>query len=391
MIVEKPLVLEMLVDESLEMIVDKSFDIIVDESLDMIVDESLDMIMDESLDMIVDESLMVEDKSLKKLVNETLKLDEEHFKFVIADCDLDNSTNNVLIPLDSWTSGLLVYRLPLSVDYGISNSTEYDVSSSLSNTAYSSQQINTVYPLPLDTAYRFNDIEIELNEKFWAELQKNIYQGTYNEDVVEHIARVLKLVDLIYVPCMDSHQLRMKVLPLLLADDAKEWWTSEGDGKITTWEELVEKFFCRFYPESYDGDDEMLDEGENWGIDPLEFLSNNKRYVDSNTSSNNEWPSNTAIDSFFKAYDVRNIEKENEQGQTNRKDINNDDKQPNKRRCKTEKFEAIKYSIGPNEEYIAIRSYEYDIWEKNKYNLSIIYQDIFQKKDEGWKVTRTKK
>ncbi|GJY86071.1 hypothetical protein Tco_0500097 [Tanacetum coccineum] len=29
-------------------------------------------------------------------------------------CDLDNSTSNVLIPLDSWTSGLLVYRLPLS-------------------------------------------------------------------------------------------------------------------------------------------------------------------------------------------------------------------------------------------------------------------------------------
>ncbi|GJW51606.1 hypothetical protein Tco_0092957 [Tanacetum coccineum] len=29
--------------------------------------------------------------------------------------DLDNSTSNVLIPLDSWTSGLLVYELPLSV------------------------------------------------------------------------------------------------------------------------------------------------------------------------------------------------------------------------------------------------------------------------------------
>ncbi|GJX68596.1 hypothetical protein Tco_0304323 [Tanacetum coccineum] len=66
----------------------------------------------------------------------------------------------------------------------------------------------------------------------------------------------------------------MKVFPLSLADDAKEWWISEGDGKITTWEELVEKFFCRFYPESYDGEDEMLDEGDNWGIDPLEFLSN---------------------------------------------------------------------------------------------------------------------
>ncbi|GJW37996.1 retrovirus-related pol polyprotein from transposon TNT 1-94 [Tanacetum coccineum] len=30
--------------------------------------------------------------------------------------DLDNSTSNVLIPLDSWTSGLLVYKLPISVD-----------------------------------------------------------------------------------------------------------------------------------------------------------------------------------------------------------------------------------------------------------------------------------
>ncbi|GKB66173.1 reverse transcriptase domain-containing protein, partial [Tanacetum coccineum] len=90
--------------------------------------------------------------------------------------------------------------------------------------------------------------------------------------------------------------------------------------------------------------------------------NNIQRYVDNNTSSNNEWKesknqnmSNTAIDSFFKAYDVRNIEKENEQGQTKRKDNNNDDKQPNKRRCKAEKFEAIQYSIGPNEEYIAIR------------------------------------
>ncbi|GJR05715.1 putative reverse transcriptase domain-containing protein [Tanacetum coccineum] len=75
--------------------------------------------------------------------------------------------------------------------------------------------------------------------------------------------KVLKMVDLIYVPGVDSHQLRMKVFPLLLADDAKEWWISE---EITTWEELVEKFFCRFYPESYDGEDEMLDEGENWGL-----------------------------------------------------------------------------------------------------------------------------
>ncbi|GKC02603.1 hypothetical protein Tco_0994213 [Tanacetum coccineum] len=206
-------------------------------------------------------------------------------------------------------------------------------------------------PTELNLSITSNDINIELSKEFLVELRKNIYHGTYNEDVVDHIAKVLKMVDLIYVPGVDSHQLRMKVFPLSLADDAKEWWISEGDEKITTWEELVEKFFCRFYPESYDGEDEMLDEGENWGIDPLEFLSNvstsfknhkkvdgrtqkvifhswmngnwNKRYVDNSIPSNNELkeskyenPPNTATDSFFKAYEARDIEK---QCQTKRK------------------------------------------------------------------------
>ncbi|GKA16532.1 ribonuclease H-like domain-containing protein, partial [Tanacetum coccineum] len=57
--------------------------------------------------------------------------------------------------------------------------------------------------------------------------------------------------------------------------------------------------------------------------------------------------------------------------------------------CKTEKFEAIQYLLGTNIEYIAIRRCEFDIWERNQDNLSIIYQDIFQKKDEGWKIVTT--
>ncbi|GJQ92885.1 hypothetical protein Tco_0004024 [Tanacetum coccineum] len=55
----------------------------------------------------------------------------------------------------------------------------------------------------------------------------------------------------------------MKVFPLSLADDARQWWINEGEGKITTWEELVERFFYKFYLESHDGEDEMLDEGDN--------------------------------------------------------------------------------------------------------------------------------
>ncbi|GJX64203.1 hypothetical protein Tco_0298546 [Tanacetum coccineum] len=225
-----------------------------------------------------------------------------------------------------------------------------------------------------------NNIKISLSKEFLEELQKNTYHGWIDEDVIDHIAKVLEIVDLIRVPGTDSHQLRMKIFPISLTDEARQWWIDEGEGKITVWEELVEKIFCKFYPDSYDGEDEMFDEGDNWGIDPLEFLSR----------VNSSFDKHMKIDGRTKKSDTG---KEEEQSQTKRKYSNTSgttDEQPNKRRCKAKKFEAIQYSLGPNEEYIAIRSYEYDIWERNKDNLSIIYQDIFKKKDEGWKVTSTK-
>ncbi|GJV08391.1 zf-CCHC domain-containing protein [Tanacetum coccineum] len=117
-------------------------------------------------------------------------------------------------------------------------------------------------------------------------------------------------------------------------------------------------------------------------------LSWNKRRMDDDILSSN----NTTTNSFFKpcltTRGKNDTKKEDEQSQTKRKYINTSnsiDEQPNKRRCKAKKFEPIQYSLGPNEEYIAIRGYEFDIWERNEDNLSIIYQDIFKKKDEGWK------
>ncbi|GKB42531.1 hypothetical protein Tco_0887473 [Tanacetum coccineum] len=105
-----------------------------------------------------------------------------------------------------------------------------------------------------------DNINIELNKEFLIELKNNAYHDMFDEDVVDHIDKVL---DLIKIPGVDSHRLRMKVFPLSLADDARQWWINEGKGKITTWEELVEIFFCKFYPESHDGEDEMLDERDN--------------------------------------------------------------------------------------------------------------------------------
>ncbi|GKE98230.1 hypothetical protein Tco_0021581 [Tanacetum coccineum] len=99
-----------------------------------------------------------------------------------------------------------------------------------------------------------NDINIELNKEFLEELQMNTYHRWIDEDVINHIVMVLKMIDSIYIPGVDFHQLRMKIFPLSLANEAKQWWINKGEGKITIWEELVEKFFCKFYLESYDGE-----------------------------------------------------------------------------------------------------------------------------------------
>ncbi|GJX79686.1 hypothetical protein Tco_0327835 [Tanacetum coccineum] len=81
--------------------------------------------------------------------------------------------------------------------------------------------------------------------------------------------------------------------------------------------------------------------------------------------------------------------------------VNEEEERSNERRCKllgvpyvkpptskTEKFEVVKYSFGPTEEYVAITEYEYDIWVRTEENVYHLYQDIFHKKNEGWFILR---
>ncbi|GKF58964.1 hypothetical protein Tco_0175750, partial [Tanacetum coccineum] len=140
--------------------------------------------------------------------------------------------------------------------------------------------------------------------------------------------------------------------------------------KITAWEELVEKFFYKFYHETYDGEEKMLDEGNNWGIDPFEFISRvnssfgnhkrvngrNKRRMNDNILSSDDTTTDSLFKPYLKTQEKDNIEKEDVQGRMKRKsngenlEANNtsntiNDEQPNKRMCGNEKFEAIKYSL----------------------------------------------
>ncbi|GKD18409.1 hypothetical protein Tco_1207567, partial [Tanacetum coccineum] len=54
--------------------------------------------------------------------------------------------------------------------------------------------------------------------------------------------------------------------------------------------------------------------------------------------------------------------------------------------CKIRRFEMKKYSFRQEEEYVAIKEYEYD--DLTNEDACQAYQEIFHDMDEGWLVTR---
>ncbi|GKA11513.1 hypothetical protein Tco_0691059 [Tanacetum coccineum] len=194
-----------------------------------------------------------------------------------------------------------------------------------------------------------DDMNIKLSSEFLMELKNNAFHGIFDEDVVDHIAKGIDPLEFIS-RVNSSFENHKKV-----------------DGR-------TKKVLFHSWMNG------------SW----------NKRQMDNSILSNKEWKKsdygnllNTASDSFSKAHDEHEIEERNELRQLKRKEDIKNDRQPNKRVCKAEKFEAVKYSLGPDEEYIAIRRCEYNDWKRNEVSMSQIYQEIFQRRDDGWKITRT--
>ncbi|GJZ98124.1 hypothetical protein Tco_0670577 [Tanacetum coccineum] len=117
-----------------------------------------------------------------------------------------------------------------------------------------------------------SNVKIEFSKELVTELQNNTFSGRCEEDAIRHISKVLKILDLVKIARVDTFQLRMKAFPLSLSKGEKEWRMNEGNGNISTWEELVKKFFKKFYPLSCTSNyDKMYDDDEE-GRDPLEFI-----------------------------------------------------------------------------------------------------------------------
>ncbi|GJZ45826.1 hypothetical protein Tco_0593422 [Tanacetum coccineum] len=112
---------------------------------------------------------------------------------------------------------------------------------------------------------------IKIGDEFVKILQDNFFNGIDGGGVIEHTAKVLEILEWIKILNMDKDQLRLYIFPISLSGHAKEWWDNEVKGTITTWKELVEKFFQKYYPLSHTYNSKILDDLDNW-TNYLEFL-----------------------------------------------------------------------------------------------------------------------
>ncbi|GJW97029.1 hypothetical protein Tco_0178837 [Tanacetum coccineum] len=154
--------------------------------------------------------------------------------------DLDNSTSNVLIPLDSWTSGLLVYKLPLSETLQDSKGEEAEAMAETMEQYMS--KTRTDYGSGVARPKIDNKDQFELKEQFLKELRENTFSSSDNEDANEYIEKVLKIVDLFYVPNITVDQLMLRVFSISITRAASHWLRNEPTGSIKTWEDLKTKF-----------------------------------------------------------------------------------------------------------------------------------------------------
>ncbi|GJU24976.1 hypothetical protein Tco_1163597, partial [Tanacetum coccineum] len=89
----------------------------------------------------------------------------------------------------------------------------------------------------------------ELKGRLLDDLCKNAFSGTNGEDAVEHIEYFLKIVNPIDLPNVNHERLRLAVFPISLVGNASKWF-DEFKGLITTWVDLTNNFFWKYYPPS---------------------------------------------------------------------------------------------------------------------------------------------
>ncbi|GJR82840.1 hypothetical protein Tco_0153625 [Tanacetum coccineum] len=91
---------------------------------------------------------------------------------------------------------------------------------------------------------------------FLVKIRDNTFNGIIGENAFKYINNFLEVVGPLKEKGLSQDRFRLSVFPISLAGAASEWFKKDCIGSVTTWEDMVEKFFQKFY-QLFDDNEEM--------------------------------------------------------------------------------------------------------------------------------------
>jgi len=78
----------------------------------------------------------------------------------------------------------------------------------------------------------------------------NLFQGLPNEDPYAHLAMFIKICNTVKISGVPDEAIRLSLFSFSLVGKAKRWLHSFKGNSMKTWDEVVEKFLKKYFPES---------------------------------------------------------------------------------------------------------------------------------------------
>jgi len=81
-------------------------------------------------------------------------------------------------------------------------------------------------------------------------IQGNLFHGLPNKDPYAHLATYIEICNTVKIAGVPNDAIKLNLFSFSLAGEAKKWLHSFKGNNLKMWEEVVEKFLKKYFPES---------------------------------------------------------------------------------------------------------------------------------------------
>jgi len=81
-------------------------------------------------------------------------------------------------------------------------------------------------------------------------IQNNLFHGLPNEDPYAHLATYIEICNTIRLAGVPANAIRLSLFSFSLSREAKRWLHSFKGNSMKSWDEVVEKFLKKYFPEA---------------------------------------------------------------------------------------------------------------------------------------------